>query len=199
MYAPKNIYTRCKTQQPYCHVVALLYICVQRGWRMVGDEIVTPVKGKGLISENARIISNRNKIKISLEDRVEWAPGRRRHLFRIQLNPFMKVITESGNNSGGEKESWGGKGSLSHTHSLTVSLSLSHSVSHSPSIFVSISLHIARRRLLNLIKIVCRPKRRCLARHKSQLSAADGKHNLHVYINTRAHILLSSQINIIYI
>jgi len=65
--------------------------------------------------------------------------------------------------------------------------SLTHSLTH------CLSLSIARRRLLNLIKTVCRPKRRCLARHKSQLSAADGKHNLHVYIST-LHIL-SSQVN----
>jgi len=66
-----------------------------------------------------------------------------------------------------QQQEEGALASLSHARSLT---------------HVSFSLIVARRRLLNLIKTVCRPKRRCLALHKSQLSAADGKHNLHVYI-----------------
>lgn len=70
-------------------------------------------------------------------------------------------------------------------------LLLSHTLARS--LTVSFSLFVARRRLLNLIKTVCRPKRHCLALHKSQLSAADGKHNLHVYnISTRTHIIRPS-------
>ncbi|KAL4090012.1 hypothetical protein QTP88_024925 [Uroleucon formosanum] len=52
------------------------------------------------------------------------------------------------------------------------------------------SVYETRRRLLNLIKTVCRPKRRCLARHKSQLSAADGKHNLHKWGRPTVLLLL---------